>query len=402
LVVSEVALAFVLLVGCGLLVKSFVRLTSVERGFDAESVLIFDLQIPTTTTSTRQPGRSVTTSGPPRRPPERLQLISYVERLEQRLRAVPGVQVVAMADNMPFMGGTSSGTTTLESSSGMHETNVERSAVSSAYYRTLGIPILSGRSFTDRDGPDGELVAIVSRAMAEEHWPGEDPIGYRLKRSSLDSDAPWMTVVGVADDVRHQGLDVAPRPKMYMVFAQVPRSSLDVVLKTHVEPDLVAAAVREAIAELDPTLPIPNVRELEKMISRSVAVPRFRTGLVSLFAVLAALLSVIGVYGVLSYTMAQRRAEVGIRMALGASAGEVVQGVLRRGGMLAAMGLAIGLAIALVAVRVLDSFLFQVSTYDPMMFAAALILLAFAAIGASYIPAWSATRVDPVEALRVE
>jgi putative ABC transport system permease protein len=400
LVVSEIALAFVLLLGAGLLVRSFVRLTSVERGFNAEQVLNFGMQLPSTAAT--QPSRSVTTRGPPQLPPDRMRLVSFAERLVERLAAVPGVEQVAIADNMPFMGGTSSGTTTLEAFSGIHQTNVERSAVSPSYFRTLGIPIIAGRPFTVQDGPNGEPAAIVSRRMAELYWPDEDPVGHRIRRSSLESDNPWMTVVGVAADVRHQGLDVEPRPKMYMSFAQSPRSSIDVVMKTHVSANLVTASAREAIAEFDPTIPIPNVGELESRISRSVAAPRFRTGLVSLFAVLAGLLAVIGVYGMLSYAMAQRTAEIGIRMALGANAGDVVKAVLRRGATLAAIGLAIGVAMALGAARFLSSFLFETATYDAATFIAVVMLLALAALGASYVPARRATKVDPVEALKVE
>ncbi len=400
LVVSEIALAFVLLVGAGLLVRSLVRLTSVERGFNAEQVLSFRMRIPSATVP--PPSQSVTAGGPPRLPPDSIQLVSYAERLLEKLGTVPGVRLVAVADNMPFMGGTSSGTTTLEASSGIHETNVEWSAVSSVYFRALGIPIIAGRSFSEQDGPTGEPVALVSRRMAELYWPGEDPVGRRIKRSSLESDNPWMTVVGVAEDVRHQGLDVEPRPKMYLSFAQSPRPSIDVVIKTNIAADMVVAATREAISELDSTIPVPNVRELESVIARSVAAPRFRTGLVSLFAVLAGLLAAIGIYGVLAYAMAQRNAEIGIRMALEANANDVVKAVLKQGAVLAVAGLAIGLAVALAAARLLGGFLFETGVYDAATFMTAVALLALAALGASYVPARRATKVDPEVALRVE
>jgi putative ABC transport system permease protein len=401
LVVSEVALAFVLLFGAGLLIKSFIRLTSVDRGFNAESVLVFGLGI--SPEALALPSRSAS-GQPPGPTPEREQVVSYVRRLEERLGAIPGVQLVATADNMPFMGGTSSSTTTIESSSGIHETNLERSAVTPPYFRAMGVPIVRGRGFTDADGPETELVTIVSRATAEGYWPGEDPVGQRLRLGSIDSEhhQPWRTVVGVAEDVHHQGLDVDPRPKMYMPFSQLPRTRLDVILKARVAPDLIVAAAREAVAEVDPTVPPPNIRELENVVYSSVAAPRFRTRLISLFALVAGLLAVIGVYGVLAYSMAQRTAEIGVRIALGASTGDVVKSVLRRGAAFAAVGLAIGMAITLAAVRVLDSFLFETSVHDPSTFALVSLLLAVAALGASYVPARRATRVDPVEALRTE
>jgi putative ABC transport system permease protein len=399
LVISEIAVAFVLLVGAGLLVKSFLRLTSVERGFDAERVLVFDFAVPGNETL---PSRSSKPRPPSALTPQQLQLLAYVGPLEERLEAIPGVRAVAVADNMPFMGGTSSGTTTIESSGGTHETNVERSAVSPSYFRVLGVPIVAGRAFQPNDVEGSERVAVVSRAMAEQYWPGEDPVGWRLKRGSLDSDRPWVTVVGVAEDVHHQGLHVTPRPKMYLPYAQAPRANIDVILKTHSAPDMVAAATREAVVQFDPTVPIPDLRELEGLISSSVAAPRFRTRLVSLLAVLAGLLAVIGVYGVLAYTMARRTAEVGIRMALGARAIEVVGSVVGRGARLALAGIALGLVVALVAVKLLDTFLFEINSHDPGIFLSAAALLTAAALAASYLPARRATRVDPVEALRSE
>ena len=400
LVVSEIALAFVLLFGAGLLVKSFIRLTSVDRGFNAESALIFDLSI--SPEALGRPTRSVNTGQPPEPTPRRLLLVRYVRQLEQRLGAIPGVRLVATADNMPFMGGTSSSTTTIESSSGLRATSLERSAVTPSYFRALGVPVRSGRVFTESDAPEGELVAIVSRAAAERYWPGEDPVGRRLRLGGIDSERPWRTVVGVVNDVHHQGLDVEPRPKMYMPFSQLPRASIDVILKARVAPDLIVAAVRGVVAEMDPTVPSPRIRELESIVYSSVAAPRFRTRLVSLFAAVAGLLAVIGVYGVLAYSMAQRTSEIGVRIALGASTADVVKSVLRRGVALAAVGLAIGVAIALVAVRVLDSFLFETNVHDPSTFVIAAFLLAVAALGASYVPARRATKVDPVEALRAE
>jgi putative ABC transport system permease protein len=400
LVVSEIALAFVLLVGAGLLVKSFVQLTSVERGFSTERVLVFGLRLPLETMS--QPTRAANPRPSSRLSEDRLLLVDYVESLLERLEAIPSVQLVAAADNMPFMGGTSSGTTTIENANGIEETNVERSAVTTEYFNALNIPLVSGRSFDRQDGPESEFVTIVSRGMAERYWPGEAPVGRRLKRGQQDSDNPWLTIIGVAEDVRHQGLDTDPRPKMYMPYAQVPRGNIDVIIKTQVLPDAMIALTREAVAEFDPTVPPPNVRQLERVVSSSVAAPRFRTRLVSLLAALAALLAVIGVYGVLAYSMAQRTAEIGVRMALGASTADVLKSVLSRGALLAGVGLAIGIAIALVAVRLLDNFMYQTNIHDPMMFVIATALLTAAALAASYLPARRATKVDPVQALRAD
>jgi predicted permease len=350
IVVSEVALAFVLLLGAGLLVKSLIRLTSVERGFNAESVVVFGLRI--SPEALALPSRAAT-GQPPEPAPQREQMVRYVQLLEDRLGAIPGVQLVASADNMPFMGGMSSSTTTIESSSGLEETSIERSAVTPGYFRALSVPLLSGRLFTEIDAAESELVTIVSRGFADRHWPGEDPVGRRVRLGSIETEnpRPWRTVIGVVEDVHHQGLDVEPHPKMYMPFSQLPRTRVDVILKVRVAPDLIIAAAREAVAEVDPTVPPPNIRELENVVYSSVAAPRFRTRLVSLFAVLACLLAVIGVYGVLAYSMAQRTAEIGVRIALGASKADVVRSIVVRGATLTVWGLLVGMAISLAAMR---------------------------------------------------
>jgi len=400
LVVSEVALAFVLLFGATLLVKSFVRLTSVKRGFDAESVLTFDLNI--NAEALARPSQSSSSQRPRESESGQAVLQHYVRMLEDELRAIPGVFLVATADNAPFLGGTSSSTMTVESFSGMQETNLERGLATPPYFRLMGVPIISGRAFAPDDRVGSERVVIVSRGAADQYWPGEDPVGRRLRYGGLESGSPWRTIVGVAEDVHHQGLDVKPRPKVYLPYFQVPRGSIDVLMKTNVDPELVVGNVRDVVQRFDPTVPAPRIRELERVVHASVAAPRFRTRLVSMFAVLAGLLAVIGVYGVLAYSMAQRSAEIGVKMALGASAPRVLKTVLLRGGVFAAAGLAVGVAVSLSAVRVLDSFLFDTNVHDPFAFVLAALLLAVAALFASYIPARRATKIDPVEALRAE
>jgi predicted permease len=326
----------------------------------------------------------------------------YVRALEEELRAIPGVFLVATADNAPFLGGTSSTTMTLESSSGLQETNMERGLATPPYFRLMGVPITAGRAFTPEDRTGSERVVIVSRGAANQYWPGEDPVGHRIRFGGLESERPWRTVVGVAEDVHHQGLDVEPRPKVYLPFFQLSRGSIDVLLKTNVEPQVVVGNVRDVIQRFDPTVPTPRIRELERVVHASVAAPRFRTRLVSLFAGLAGLLAVLGVYGVLAYSMAQRSAEIGVKMALGASAPRVVKSVLLRGGLFAGTGLAIGVAISLSAVRVLESFLYETNVHDPLAFVMAALVLAAAALCASYFPARRATKINPVEALRAE
>ncbi len=395
LVVSQIALTFVLLVGAGLLTRSFVQLTSVERGFVSENLITLRLELTGTLYSSDD------------------RVGALYQELYERLESVPGVQAVAAATQMPFSGGTTSNTTTVETRVGLEETNVERANVSATYFRVMSIPLVSGRSFTPQDRYSDKPVAIVSQAMAQAHWPDGEAIGRRIREGSIEGDSPWVTVVGVAADVRHRGLDAEPQPKMYLPFrqgmiwqmssdGQAVSSNRTVVLKTSIDPSGVMAAARDVVRAIDPDLPIVELSTLDRLISRSVAGPRFRTILIGSLAALATVLAVVGIFGVLAYAVARRTNEIGIRMALGAARVDVVRGVLKRGLTLLTIGLAIGLVVSLAAVRALERFLFEISPTDPATLMAVALLLTSAALAASYIPARRATRVDPVEALRRE
>ena len=382
LVVVEVALAFLLLVGAGLLVKSFLRLTSVDRGFDSVNLLTFTVSLP----RSRYDGDD--------------RVNAFYIQLDEQLGALPVVLAVAGADNMPFRGGTSSFDVTAERSTGVFETNVENSIVTERYFDVMGIPLLRGRNFaeSDRDGP---LATIISDAAAQMHWPGEDPIGRRIKTGDPDSDTPWMTVVGIVPNVRSR-LHVTPVPKIYRPMSQRVRRGRVMVLKVQGDPTLIAPLAQRAAWNLDKDLAVTSVRTLDDIISISVAMPRFRAMLLSSLAGLALVLALVGIYGVLAYSVAQRTGEIGIRMALGADHRNVVTGVLRHGIGLAALGLLIGLGLAFFAVRVLESFLFEMTAFDPGLFGIAAAVLAATAVLASFIPARRATRVDPATALRSE
>lgn len=401
LVVSEIALAFVLLVGASLLVESLVRLSSVEQGFTAEQVLAFDLVIPLRRDSTTA---GETTAEESRGPSQQQQLMLAVRRIEESIAAVPTVLSVATSDSLPFISGTGTTTVSFESAANLHEGWAERSAVTPAYFQTLGIPIIAGRSFSAHDGSGDALVVVVSRAFARQYWSDEDAVGQRLKTASDAEDAPWRTVVGVVADVRHHGLDVAPRAKIYRPFAQAPfgpiRPRIRFVMKINAPGEVVMGAVRDAVFRVEPGLPPPDIHMLDDVVYQSVSAPRFRTRLVSTFAVLATILAAIGIYGVLAHLIAQRIPEIGVRKALGASDADIVKLVLVRGTMLAASGIAIGGAIAAVAVKILDRFLFETSVYNPLTFLGVGLLLALATLGASLLPAYQAGKVDPMEALR--
>jgi putative ABC transport system permease protein len=394
LLVSEIALTFVLLVGAGLLTKSFLHLLSVNPGFEPENLIALRLSLEGSRYSSDDHVRA-----------------TYQE-LYERLQALPGVQEVAAATQMPFSGGSTSNRTTVDTRTGFVESSIERSNVTASYFRVMGIPLIAGRPFTPEDKDSDIPVAIVSQATARTYWPDEQAIGQRFKEGSVDSDSPWITVVGVAGDVRHEGLDVQQYSKIYLPFskgmtwlmadARVVTSTQTVVLKTALDPAAVMAAARDVVRTVDPDLPIIQMSTLDSLISRSVANPRFRTILIGSLAVLAAVLSMVGVFGVLAYAVSQRTNEIGIRMALGARSAHVVRSVLYKSLMLLGFGIGIGAAVTLAAVRTIQGFLFEVAPLDPGTLLSVALLLTVAAMAASYIPARRATKVDPIAALRQE
>ncbi|NIR42708.1 MAG: ABC transporter permease [Gemmatimonadetes bacterium] len=381
LVVSEIAVAFVLLIAAGVVMKSFVRLSSVERGFGSENLLTVSLRL----SETRYPAERVS---------------SFYDALYERLDALPGVTDVAAAAQVPMLDGSSSGTTQVESRTGIEETNVNRSMVTPSYFRVMDIPVLAGRSLTERDREGSAPAVAISEAMADQYWPDEDPVGRRIKLGTADSDRPWRTVVGVVGDVRHERPQVEPRPWLYLPLDQQPARGQTILLETSTPPSSLVRPATEAVWSIDPDQPVTRVATLSELLGSAVAVPRFRTVLLGLLAGLAIALAAVGVYGVLAHAVAVRAREMSIRMALGAEPGDVVRQVLRRGARLAVIGLALGLAASIAGLRVLNAFLFEVRPTDPMVAALAAAFLAAAAVLASYLPARRASRMDPVAALR--
>jgi len=380
LLASQLALTFVLLVGAGLLVKSFARLTSVERGFDAEGVVSLDVDMRRSRYETAHQQR-----------------VAF-EQLNERLEAVPGVTDRATTDAGPFLR-TMSRDITAETPIGQAYTSAYFDHVSSFYFHTMGIPLLAGRTFLENESSPAESVVIVNEAIARAFWPNESAIGKRIGTGeTVAGEAPWFTVVGVVGDVRHR-LDADPHHTVYFpVRSGIPQ----IVLKTGIDPRLVLDEVRAAVRDVDPGIVITELRILDQTIAASVAGPRVRTVLFGTLATLAATLAVVGIFGVLAYAVAQRTNEIGIRMALGAAPSDVIRGVVNRGVRLLLAGIAIGLAVSLVAVRALNRFLFQVDPADPATLLSVVALLTAAALTASFIPARRAARVDPVEALRRE
>jgi predicted permease len=386
LVIAEIALALVLLTGAGLMLKSFLRLRAVDPGFRPENVLTMTVELP-----------DAVYQAP-------LQMQAFHQRMLARLSNLPGVLVAGAVNSSPLGGNLTRGDFQLEG--GRHGYTVDKPCVSPAYFRTMGIRLLSGRDFTERDNATAPGVVIVSQSVARRLWPGEDAIGKRVSEEDHPKPEDWLTIVGVVDDIRQTGLAKGPDPALYYPYLQVNRSfwlsRMSFAVRTASSPLRLATAMRAALREVDRDLPVERLATMQDLILADAAEPRFQTRLFGAFSLLALTLSAVGIYGVLAYSVTQRTHEIGIRMALGAERRDVVDMVLRRTLILAAAGVLLGTAGALAVTRVLARFLFEVRPTDPATFAAVAALLGCVALFAGLVPARRASRVDPAEALRYE
>jgi predicted permease len=338
--------------------------------------------------------------------PDQPRRTAFYSEVLRRVEALPGVQSAAVTNWIPLVRQGDSNGITVEGQPdpgpGQNPSVVTR-VVSPHYFSTMGIQLLQGRLFGEQDRTDSPPVLVASEAMARRFWPGENPVGKRIKMGSYNSNAPWMEVVGVVKDVRQFELGAEPKPQMYLHFEQPAffRPS-NLVVRTEAEPLGLAATVRKTVWEIDKDQPVSNISTMEDVLSESISRQRFSMLLLGIFAAVAMLLAAVGIYGVMSYSVAQRTHEIGIRMALGAQRSDVLKLAVGQGLKLVLIGVAIGLAAAFALTRVMSSLLFGISATDPATLAAISVILVSVALLASYIPARRATKVDPLIALRYE
>ncbi|HEX3144201.1 MAG TPA: ABC transporter permease, partial [Pyrinomonadaceae bacterium] len=388
LVIAELAIAVVLLVGAGLLIQSFWRLQHVNSGLQAQNVLTFNVSLPEVRYSSEKQAR-------------------FYRDLANRVRSLPGVQSASAALPLPLSGDRFGITFQIDGRpvAPKDAPVADLFMTEPDYFRTMGIPLMKGRDFNERDEHSSTPVVIISDAFARQYFPGENPIGKRIEPGIStweDEGSTMREIIGVAADIHNRALNTDPKPVYYLPQSQVPFSELAMVVKTSNDPHALVSAVTREVQAMDSELPVFSIKTMDEYVSSSVAAPRFNTTLLSIFASVALVLTIIGLYGVMSYSVAQRTNEIGIRMALGAQTRDVLGMIVKDGVKIVGLGLLLGIGGALLLTRLLETLLFGVTTRDPVTFLFIAVLLSLVAMLACCIPALRATRVDPLEALRCE
>jgi putative ABC transport system permease protein len=389
LIVGEVAVSLLLLVGAGLMVRTLATLSAIDPGFDSRNVLTARVWIPATKYQ------------------EDEDIIGFYRETLTRVGSIPGVESAGAVLSLPVNSGIN-GTFTFSIEGKSFENDPDGPSAgfqvtTPEYIETLGIPLLQGRWFTEGDDSEAPDVVVINQALAEKYWPGEDPVGKRMTWGSPDDEDPaWITIVGVIGNTRHFGLDQEARSEIYQPYLQGSLTYLTLVLKSAVDPATLTAAVRQAVATVDPAQPISAVATMEQVLFDSLGSRRFNMLLLVAFAVTALALAAVGLFGVLSYSVSQRYSEIGIRMALGARSSRVVGRIMREGVGLTLLGLGIGVVGALGLTRLMRSMVHGVSTSDPATFVAGVLLLIAVAAVASCVPALRASRIDPIKVLKAE
>ncbi|MGH9854526.1 MAG: ABC transporter permease, partial [Blastocatellia bacterium] len=383
LVVAETALALMLLVGAGLLIRSFIQLQRVDPGFNPRNVLTAVVTLP----SAAYPDGQVR---------------GFYSQLLDRVKTLPGAQSAAAVSSLPLAGFDTDTGFVIEGRPAPAPDQRPVAWISSVthdYFRTMGMRLIAGREFTEHDNGNAAKVVIISEATARRHFPNEDPIGKRIGNGRPDG---WREIIGVTTDVKHFGLSQDARVSMFFPHQQRPSRRMNIVLRTATDPASLTSTLRGAVTAMDRNLAVSNIDTMEEITAQSIGQERFTLLLLGMFAALALLLSMAGIYGVMSYAVAQRTREIGVRMALGAEAGNVLRLVIGQGMLLALIGVGIGLAGSLALSRLMKTMLFGVSATDPLTFIGVGALLALVALVACYVPARRAAKVDPMIALRYE
>jgi putative ABC transport system permease protein len=385
LVVAEIALSLILLIGAGLLLKSFLLLQDVRPGFDPGNLLTFKLSLPET------------------KYPKAEQQTAAFQMALKNIESIPGVKSAGATLTLPFAGDDIGFPMSIENRPEPppgKEINVGYQITTPGYFPTMRIPLLQGRDFSESDNKDTPGVAIINETLARRHWPGEDPVGKRIRLGG--SSTSWLTIIGVVADVKHYSLSREPRAEAYVTYLQSPFSFMDMVVRAEENPLGLVSAVRGAIQRIDKDQPIADVHTMEELLSDSVADNRFLSLLVGIFGIIALLLAAVGIYGVVSYSVTQRTHEIGIRMALGAGQMDILRLVLGQGMLLTIAGIVIGLIASLAVTQVISSLLFGIGATDLVVYVTIPLLLTGVALLATYLPARRATRIDPMVALRYE
>jgi putative ABC transport system permease protein len=388
LVIGEVAVSFVLLIGAGLLINSFLHLRNLDPGFRSDHLLTMKVNLSDV------------------KYPDRERRAAFFDEVMRRINQLPGVHSAAVAGNLPL---TYKGDSMSISVEGVpdpppdQQPDVIYRAIGPGYFSTMGIPMVRGRDFTAQDNGDSKDVVIISEKTAQQFWPGQDPIGKRLKPGLSTSSSPWREVIGIVKDVRQNDFVASPKRQMYFTYRQLKNTAANaLVVRTNIEPMSLATPVRNSIWSVDKDQTVANIDTMDHIVAQAVARQRFSMLLLGLFAALALLLASIGIYGVMSYSVAQRTREIGIRIALGARRIDVLQMTVKQALKLVGMGMIIGLVAAFLLTRVMATLLYGISATDPVTFIGISVVLLAVAILASYVPALRATRVDPMTALRAQ
>jgi putative ABC transport system permease protein len=384
LVAVEVALSLVLLIGAGLMIKSFVRLQQTNLGFNPDQVLTVTLSLSSSTY------------------PEDRQQAAFFRQALERIQSLTGVQSAGATTALPLTLSLSGSDFRIEGRpepEAGKEMIINTSSVSPGYFSTLGISLMKGRDFSDRDNSDAPRAAIINNDLARIYFPGEDPLSRRI---TFDDGESWISIVGVVADTKRLGVDTAAKPEVYFPYLQVPASSMSLVVRTATEPLTLAGAVKNEIKMIDKDLPLGESKTMQQVLSESNSGRRFNLVLLTVFATVALILAMVGIYGVMSYAVTQRTHEIGIRVAIGAQSRDVFRMVVGEGMILAMIGIGFGLVGAFALTRLMTTMLFAVEPTDPATFVTIAALLTGVTLVACYVPGRKATKVDPLVALRYE